>query len=64
MCAFMPKYQKLPFLADDISGSRALALFVVEDSASMMVAEDLKATKRHALLKVHELETQITNFAR
>jgi hypothetical protein len=25
-CAFMPKYQSLPFLVDDISGSRAPAL--------------------------------------
>jgi hypothetical protein len=37
-CAFMPKYQSLPFFVDDISGSRAPALFFVEDGASMMVA--------------------------
>jgi hypothetical protein len=29
-CAFIPKYQSLPFFVDDISGSRALALFFVE----------------------------------
>jgi hypothetical protein len=29
-CAFMPKYQSLPFFVDDISGSRAPALFFVE----------------------------------
>jgi hypothetical protein len=28
----------LPFLVDDISGSRAPALFLVEDGASMIVA--------------------------
>jgi hypothetical protein len=28
--AFMPKNQSLPFLVDDISGSRAPALFFVE----------------------------------
>ena len=38
MCAFMPKYQSLPFFVDDISGSRAPALFFVEDGASMIVA--------------------------
>jgi hypothetical protein len=37
-CAFMPKYQALPFFVDDISGSRALASFFVEDGASIMVA--------------------------
>ena len=30
-------YQSLPFLVDDISGSRALALFLVEDGASMIL---------------------------
>jgi hypothetical protein len=34
----MPKNQSLPFLVDDISGSRAPALFFVEDGASMIVA--------------------------
>ncbi|KDB01780.1 hypothetical protein U879_20850 [Defluviimonas sp. 20V17] len=38
MCAFMPKYQSLPFLVDDMPGSRAPALFLVEDGASMIVA--------------------------
>ena len=38
MCAFMPKYQSLPFLVDNISGSRAPALFLVADGASMIVA--------------------------
>lgn len=37
MCAFMPKYQSLPFLVDHISGSRAPALFLVEGGASMIV---------------------------
>ena len=37
-CAFIPKNQSFPFLVDDISGSRALASFLVEDGASMMVA--------------------------
>ena len=34
----MPKYQSLTFLVDDISGSRAPALFLVELGASMIVA--------------------------
>lgn len=37
-CAFIPKNQSLPFFVDDISGSRALASFLVEDGASMIVA--------------------------
>lgn len=32
------KYRQLPFLVDDVSGSRALALFFVGDGASMIVA--------------------------
>jgi hypothetical protein len=35
---FIPKDQSLPFVVDDISGSRALSLFLVEDGASMIVA--------------------------
>ena len=35
MCAFIPKYQSLPFFVDDISGSRTLALFLVEGGASI-----------------------------
>jgi hypothetical protein len=38
MWAFMPKNQSLPFLVDNISGSRAPALFFVEDGALMIVA--------------------------
>ena len=34
-CAFMPKYQSLPFFVLVISGSRVPALFLVEDGASM-----------------------------
>ena len=34
----MPKCQVLPFFVDDISGSRAPALFFVDEGASMMVA--------------------------
>ena len=34
----MPKNQSLPFFVDDISGSRALASFFVEEGASIMVA--------------------------
>ena len=37
-CAFMPKFQSLPILVDDISGSRAPAWFLVADGASMIVA--------------------------
>ena len=37
MCAFIPKYQSFPFFVDDIPGSRAPALFLVEDSASMIL---------------------------
>jgi hypothetical protein len=40
-CAFMPKYHWLPFLVWCISGSRALALFLVEDGALMMVASTI-----------------------
>ncbi len=38
MCVFMPKYQSLPFFVDDISGSSAPALFLVEDGPSTIVA--------------------------
>ena len=33
----MPKNQSLPFFVDNISGSRALASFLVEDGASMIL---------------------------
>ena len=48
MRAFMPKYQSLPFLVDDIPGSRAPALFFVEDGASMIVAST-SAPKRNVM---------------
>ena len=38
---FIPKDQSLPFVVDDISGSRALSLFLVEDGASMIVASTI-----------------------
>jgi hypothetical protein len=34
----MPEYRSLPFLVDDIWGSRAPSLFFVADGASMIVA--------------------------
>ena len=48
MWAFMPKYQSLPFLVDDISGSRAPDLFFVEDGASMIVAST-KVAERNVM---------------
>ena len=38
MCAFMPKYQLLPFLVCFISGSRSPSLFLVELGAEISVA--------------------------
>ena len=37
----LKKYQALPFLVDDISGSRALALFFVKDGASTLFGGSL-----------------------
>src|ERR1700730_3350116 len=41
ICAFMPKYHWLPFLVWCISGSRALAAFLVEDGGLMIVASTI-----------------------
>ena len=38
MCAFIPKYHWLPLRVWCICGSRALALFLVEDGALMILA--------------------------
>jgi hypothetical protein len=41
ICAFIPKYHWLPFLVWCMSGSRAFALFLVEDGAAMIVASTI-----------------------
>ncbi len=46
----MPKYQIFPFFVDDISGSRAPALFLVEDGASMILR---RLTRTHGVRLAH-----------
>ncbi|MEQ1546045.1 hypothetical protein [Methyloglobulus sp.] len=41
MWAFIPEGQVLPFLVEPIAGSRALAWFLVEGGAWMMVASTM-----------------------
>ena len=42
----MPKCQLLPFFAGCISGSRALALFLVEGGAAIKVASTMVPSRR------------------